>query len=1015
MSHFSHRSRWLTCLAITCGTVSVSLGGSYGLAEEPAKRFLERLREEQLFDVAVQYLEISEKKNRIPESLKADLPLEKIGLLQDSILTLQKPDQIEVRMQQIEEQLRSFLASSGSHPRKSEAQTRLGDLLRDRALFAVQESKRPENASKADEFLQKARKGYADAIALYISINEELKPILQNLAGNRAQTAEDKALRDRYQEEYRQAEILHAKTLEFLGQTYPDGSAEWKQWLEKAEAKLSEIIEKTTTSSREAGRRILCLLYRGQVQSKLGKVKEARESLTRVAEINEAGIFRTWRIEATAGLVRLELAQQPPKFEAAIALGEELAKTLSAQERSEPQGIELQLALADARLAFGKTLTEGKDGNLFRNNRKAARETYQTLLKINGPHKERAAKGLSELGFESAPEKSESLPEAKNFQEATAQAKTRLERAENSERTLPILKQQNATEEDINKLSEEIARDRDQAIVLYRRSLEMYGESDGREALLENKYFLAYLYLRSEKFWESLAVSQAVLQADRGTDKAIKCGEFALVALSRIIDATPKEKQSELIPTLEKIAKLLLEIAPGTEASRNAVDVLVTLSIREKKYEDAERYVEMSGGNSSGGASLLGQMLWRDYQLRAADHRTNKTQETADDKALLSKAESLLKAAWEKLSPDRADALSINGANALASIYLAADRIEEANQILSDPQKGTLVLVEGNDKLESKDKLEAYKLQLQSMVQAAGQPNGKSLDPQQLTQTVDRMKTLAGADDSLLTNALRNLAYSITTKVAQTSSLEDQARLGGALGVLVQQLVSLTSDISVLDSAGSSVYVLASNLQKVPGLAVQAKELMEIADQAYSKIASKSADEIAAANRKPEEFQMRIAMARAGAGKFEEAHKIFVEALKQAPMNVTFQISAAKNLQAWGEGRDKELLYKAWAGAEPNEKGTNTIWGWNRIAQLTATRVKEDNFRDIYFEARLNIATCQRAAGLLESDAEARKKEFSRAMTVIRQTKVLHPNFGTPEFKAKFDRLESDLQQDLNR
>ena len=166
------------------------------VAEEPAKRFLERLREEQLYDIGIQYLEIAEKRNRIPESLRVDLPLEKIGLLQDSLLTLQKPDQIEARMGQLEEQLRSFLASAGSHPRKSEAQTRLGDLLRDRAAFSFQESKKPENTAKSEELKERARKGYNDAIALYVSINEELKPILQNLAGNRAQTAEDKALRD---------------------------------------------------------------------------------------------------------------------------------------------------------------------------------------------------------------------------------------------------------------------------------------------------------------------------------------------------------------------------------------------------------------------------------------------------------------------------------------------------------------------------------------------------------------------------------------------------------------------------------------------------------------------------------------------------------------------------------------------------------------------------------------------------------------------------------------------------
>jgi hypothetical protein len=71
--------------------VSIALAFSliHGIAlfgEEPVKKFLDRLREEKMYEIGLKYLEINVAQNRLPESMKEDLPLERILLLQDSLM-----------------------------------------------------------------------------------------------------------------------------------------------------------------------------------------------------------------------------------------------------------------------------------------------------------------------------------------------------------------------------------------------------------------------------------------------------------------------------------------------------------------------------------------------------------------------------------------------------------------------------------------------------------------------------------------------------------------------------------------------------------------------------------------------------------------------------------------------------------------------------------------------------------------------------------------------------------------
>jgi hypothetical protein len=268
----------------------------YAIADEPAKRFLNRLREEGYYEMGLKYLDISAAKNRLPADMKTDLPLERVILMQESLRSVKTPQQRDEKMAAIEKGYREFLAAAPTHSRRSETQTKLGDLLLDRGLSALTESKRPENVVSSDSWRSKSRQAYSEALDLYNKISEELKPILESMAGDKIKSLkiEGKSvkelteLREQYQREYRQSQILQAKTMEFIAQTYDEQAPDRKQWLEKSESSFNAVVEKTT-GPQEAGRRMLSLLYLGDVQTQLGKIDEARNSYIRVSENEEGG------------------------------------------------------------------------------------------------------------------------------------------------------------------------------------------------------------------------------------------------------------------------------------------------------------------------------------------------------------------------------------------------------------------------------------------------------------------------------------------------------------------------------------------------------------------------------------------------------------------------------------------------------------------------------------------------------------------------------------------------------
>ena len=94
---------------------------------------------------------------------------------------------------------------------------------------------------------------------------------------------------------------------------------------------------------------------------------------------------------------------------------------------------------------------------------------------------------------------------------------------------------------------------------------------------------------------------------------------------------------------------------------------------------------------------------------------------------------------------------------------------------------------------------------------------------------------------------------------------------------------------------------------------------------------------------------------------FTKARDIYRDVLKASNTMLNIQVEAAKLHQEWAalaKDEDKAAMYmRAMAGAEKDPTtGNNIIWGWGRLFQVAA---KYPQFRDVFHEARYNLALCR--------------------------------------------------------
>lgn len=990
------------------------------LGEEPAARFLERLKDEGLYEQAIKYLEIGIKRNRLPEAMKSELELERVLLLQLSLKDVRNDKEMNEKLVAIEKGFKDFLTGQPEHPRRGETMLKLADMYLARGGQTLDQAKVEASAeggaAKATELRDKARSDLNQAFAMFGETTTYLKPILESMRGANVKPNETEriAYREKLFTEYKQSQILQAITSKFLAESYDPNSPEWNSNLEAADKLLNEVIDK---SSQRPGAKYLSLLNRGHVQALLGKTDAARDSYQRVAENEEPGVFRTWRVQAIAAMVRLDGSPASGKYEAAVTLGEEQWRQADLREKEKPEWSELQLAIAEARIAWMNSLDAKSDDAKIRNIRREAREGLQYLAKRPGPLQKKATDLLKTLGIETKPTEDTQLPDAKSFEEAIKAAKTRSERANSAITTLPILESQLAQapaadqgviREQIQLLQADAQRDREQAIELNAKAFLLYRDTDSRDDLVRARVLQSFLYYQLQRYREAYAIANVVLRTHRGTESAEQAGDIALASLAEAIEAAPSEQKPALTTMLDGLARKFLELTPGSPQAEKAADVLTRLAISEQRWDDAEKMLALKKGPPGVLEFVMGNVRWIQYRNASLQRRRDGQEETAEDIEWSRRAEALLTKAWDALAITDLNKTTVEGTNNLVAIQLKAGKLDDAIKFLSEPGKGAMAQLDTVPDLKPELRLETQRLNLQAMVQAAAQGRAP-LTPDLVAASIQKLRELSEqtGDPNTLNRTLRNLAVDIQNQLESTKELAQRNSLADAYKVLIDQLIEVSKDASTLDSIGASVTQFASAWEKEPSMAEKAKNMLQAAEKAFDKLRSLPPADTSSP-KKPEELLLNIALAKRGLGKFDEAHKLFVEALQIRQNNITIQIEAARNLQLAAQGKDPEKLKQAMLGAEPQANKKNLIWGFGQIAQLA---VKDPVFQPQFFDARWNIARCRSQLAEAETDPDKKQKLFEASISDINQTMVRFPELGGPAKKAEFDRLTREIQQ----
>ena len=145
-------------------------------------------------------------------------------------------------------------------------------------------------------------------------------------------------------------------------------------------------------------------------------------------------------------------------------------------------------------------------------------------------------------------------------------------------------------------------------------------------------------------------------------------------------------------------------------------------------------------------------------------------------------------------------------------------------------------------------------------------------------------------------------------------------------------------------------------------------------------------------------------------GRYQEAIDLSATVLSAKPNLVSVQVEAAHTYHRWGRAaRSAERLSEAMAGGAPRPnpqtgRTENAIWGWGKLAQST---VRTPQFRDIFFEARYQLAYARLEYAVLTKSDE----QLARVERDVRGTMQVDPELGGSLWRGKFDALVKALQK----
>lgn len=1008
-------------------------------AEEPYQRFLERLRDEQLFDLALTYLAEQQDKPDLPPEFKADMQLERGLLLYQAAAVLPSSNaQRPLKLDEAEVALQQFLNGQKQHPRRGEARMKLGELLLARAEEARLRAGGGVKAEIVKEDIPEAIKFYGEAHDLFESTITELSGLLEGLKGARTDLADSSAVayRQKLQSDIRQSQLLSAKSVEERGRSRAEESPQRTADLETALKMFSDLYLK---EQKLVAVRNYALFYRSSIQATLGKFDDAIDGFQRIADQEGYDMLRPLQTDATAELVKL-LARQE-KFQLAIDRGDKWLNAARPDERATKEVLNLQLELSKQRIAWAKAL-EAKDpsdrvaSRLIRD----TRTTLRSMLRVSGVHQEAARELLAQLGVEVSEQSGDELPKVTNFAEATSAARERIERSETDSIGLETLRleqadaatgpeRQQELNEQLRTAQQAIDNDQRQAIELLHSALRLYQPSDSRESLFDTRFRLAFLLLKQQRPWEAMAVAEFLSRSSPGNDQGLRAAAITLASFSDLLRTASPEAKVELTNQLQPFAEYLVTTWPQSSEASAAAAALVQLSLMDKNFAQAEKFLALVPAGSPETAKLrrdAGLMFYAQYlqEKKVAGEEAESTQQLR--KQALNLLQTSVTAARDAVPTGQLggqlDAGAIEAANVLARLLLADKQLPAAAEVMFGGESSPIALLEKQaGGFPARVVMESYRTAIQLKIAMLAEdpiPNTPVASDQASGEIREYIKRLqAAATDAESSQTLAGIFVSLARDLREQleATADETKRLKMSATLLIVAVEAAKADsFNTQYWAADTIVSIAQELEKSPAGKAQAATAYSEAAKILEAILAKEKSQPGWISPAAFAIQIRLRLAQTsrGLGDFKMAIEQLASVLEENNALLDVQIEAARTYQAWGAASNSGFYKVAIEGGRPDPKTRQKlIWGWGKIQQLTANN---PNYSEQFYEARYQLAFSrwQYAKGL--QDATGRADEIRRASNDIESTAKLFPDLGGPLMKKKFQALLRNIQATSN-
>ena len=1003
---------WVGCLLVLAPS---------GLAEEPARQFLDALRQRGYDDTALEYLEMVKDHPGVPVIFRVAIPFERGVSVRRMAAREANFRRRSELLGQAEALLNEFVQKQPGHPSVIAARRELGSVLLlrgDLKREMADAEGRPELKKEALADLDAAKKVFDQAAA-------ELKERLDNMKAIPEGETSLLAMRKRLRDEQLETLLESANLMELRSEIFPESSPDHAKALREA-AKAYEVIY------QEYRRKVAgayARFYQARCLAKAGDLDHAL-AILETDVLAQPGV-RDLKTQAITLAIQTWSRPEQKKFKEGVRRGREWLATQLPNERRTPRWLEFRLTLAEAMTEYAEVLkSDPKSASARSELLRGARSLARDVGRIAGPLRARAKALLERLPgatkLASEDELPDSLEDTEKLISEAFDAYTTLNKKITTQHAAASAEsdatKRAALQKEIDQLSEQVAATLARTEQLVRHALNLGGEKMPVEKRTRFLYQLAFLKQAQHEPYDTYVLGWFVASRFPDVSLAKSSASLALKASLQLYDAAdPKGRmfESDLV---RRTTAFIIETWSDTPEAEEAINVAVQFEILEGNLEAAETLARRLPDKSPYWADAwfrVGQAYWsrmaRQRKTLDADARAAAAPKF---KAMRQKVIGLIAGPAESLKEVKDyDLLRAQAILDLAMAYVEEGQADKAMVWLDDPRRGLLALARSDHAsgFPALFPLAVYQTSLRALVGTMASAGGSQADAEKrMRELMAELQSRLGSDATgqrRLISLYVSLAGQLKDDLA-SKPVDQRKPLALPLAQLLEAVTQTSQDPTHLRWAAKVLRDVAESLKGLRTTASLAVELDQRAVKILQRTLKLAAEKPGWMDGPTEDtVRYQLALAQQSAGQFSAAAETFRDLLKTKPTMLSAQSGAAQAFQQWAmEEQRGDLMEKAIRGAFPDAKGKNIVWGWSRLATIT---MRYPKFRSVFHQARYQGAVGYYMQARWSKNSGVKKEKLRTARQVIAQTYQLFPELGGKEWRSRYDALLQSIQREL--